>query len=357
MSLLIMSGSDQNEPEYCGFSTSTSDERRRVIVEKVGPGPRKWLELVEIYREDTNMTAQSSAQSLGAEHPINWTSTRLSVGIVYLACQIAVLAIVSQAPQVSAILETSAFVSLGMAATFLAYQSARSFSPGQTARRAWMFIAIMPLADAIAYAAFTMGDVLGTQLKSGLFVGAATALLSLTRILAAVAFLSMVRVYRKSGLRLELRVRDYFAMALITVMEVLALVFSSSGARASGGPQLEKLVLVTAIPMVIALAPCSVLGVIIWRYTTEMGGGLVAKAWRSNLLYGAAWLAYIAFNAIVARYLPEGHSAPFSLPYLLFHGTDWTLKGSEFLIFLGATYQYEACKSTLDYSDLSGFGA
>jgi len=140
-------------------------------------------------------------------------------------------------------------------------------------------------------------------------------------------------------------------------MEVLALVFSSSGARASGGPQLEKLVLVTAIPMVIALAPCSVLGVIIWRYTTEMGGGLVAKAWRSNLLYGAAWLAYIAFNAIVARYLPEGHSAPFSLPYLLFHGTDWTLKGSEFLIFLGATYQYEACKSTLDYSDLSGFGA
>jgi hypothetical protein len=49
-----------------------------VIVESLGLVRGNGWELVEIYREGTNMTAQSAAQSLGAEHPIIWTSTRLA---------------------------------------------------------------------------------------------------------------------------------------------------------------------------------------------------------------------------------------------------------------------------------------
>lgn len=301
------------------------------------------------------MIARSTTQPTETTRKsINWTSARALVGVIYLVAQILVLVFANRFPQPSAILETADFVGLGILATILAYQSALSFGPGQTARRAWLFIAIMPFADAFAYAAFTMGDVLGTRVKSGAFVGLASALLSITRILAALAFFNMLRVYRSSGLRLKLRGRDYLAMAVISVMEVLALLFASSGARASGGPDLERLVLITSIPLVIALAPCSVFGVIIWRYTTGMGGGLVARAWRSNLLYGATWLAYIVFNALGAKYLPV-IGLGVSAKYVIAHGTDWILKASEFLIFLGASYQYQASHATPDYSDLSDF--
>jgi len=274
--------------------------------------------------------------------------------VLYLAIQFSVLIIVHHSEQIASILESSCFVGLGAAATVLAFRNARSFAPGQTARRAWTFIAIMPMADAVAYAAFTMGDVLGTHSRSAILIGIATALLSVTRIMATVAFVGIVRLYRKTGLHLYLRARDYLAMVLVTALEVIALLFSSSGARASGGPELQSLVLWLSIPLVIALAPCSVLGVIIWRYTTIMGGGLVAKAWRANLLYGAAWLTYIALNAVVAYFfvVPQG-AVPVTLPYVLFVGADWILKGSEYLIFLGASYQYEACTGIGDLSYVS----
>ncbi|HEY6333818.1 MAG TPA: hypothetical protein VI756_31165 [Blastocatellia bacterium] len=297
------------------------------------------------------MTAQYTAESIVEENKgaTTWGLARLYTGLTYLICQAAVLVIVVIAPyarQAASILETSTFVSLSLAAAFLAVENARSFQRGQTARRAWTFIAVMPMADALAYAAYTWGDFLGTQAKSTLLIGVGTALLSITRIGAAMAFLNIVRVYRRSGLPLLLRTRDYLGMAAVTALEVVALVFSSSGARESGGVELQKLVLILAIPLVIALAPCSVLGVIIWRYTSGMGGGLVAKAWRCNLAYGAAWLAYIALNAVVAYYLPASQTAsPLTLPYILFNGVDWVLKGSVFLIFLGASYQYEACRT------------
>lgn len=295
------------------------------------------------------MTAQFTTESIAADKhkgAANWPQVRLYVGLSYLLSQIAVLALVPHLKQLASILETSSFVSLSVAAAFLAVQNARSFQPGQTARRAWTFIAVMPMADALAYAAYTMGDFLGSHTKSTLLIGVATALLSITRIGAAVAFLNIVRVYRRSGLPLELRVRDYLGMAAVTALEVVALAFSSSGARESGGVELQKLVLILAIPLIIALAPCSVLGVIIWRYTSGMGGGLVAKAWRATLAYGAAWLAYIALNAVIAYYLPDSQAAaPLTLPYFIFNGADWVLKGSVFLIFLGASYQYQACRT------------
>jgi hypothetical protein len=301
------------------------------------------------------MTAQSiSMTRTKTPAPTNWRMIRLGVGVLYLASEVGGRILLPHNRQFGALLITSMFVAVGIAATVLAFRSARSFDPGQTARRAWIFIAIMPLSDAITYIAYTMPAYLSNHYRSTAFIGAATLLLSITRILAAVAFVSMFRVYRKSGLRLGLRLRDYVAMGLITVMEVVSLLYANSGARASGGPDLAKLVLWTSIPLVIALVPCSVLGVMIWRYTTQMGGGLVAKAWQSTLLYGVAWLAYIAFHAVAAYYLRFADnkmvvSAAASL--IIFTGVDWMLKGAEYLIFLGASFQYEACTTAPDFSE------
>ncbi|MGH9823954.1 MAG: hypothetical protein ACREDR_11965 [Blastocatellia bacterium] len=285
--------------------------------------------------------------------PVRWKAIRIAVGLIFLAAQAAELAIRPHALQIGAILETFSFAGVGVASVWLAYKAALHFGTGQTARRAWLFIALMPLSDALTYLAYTMPAYTSSHVRSVPFVGVATAALSVTRILAAVAFFSMVRVYRKSGLKLNIRPQDYLAMAGVTVLEVLTLVYAGSGARASGGPALVKLVLITSIPLVFALVPCSILGVIIWRYAAQMGGGLVAKAWRSTLLYGVAWLAYTAFHAIVAYYLrfsPNKIVVPAIVAFLLFTGADWFLKGAEYLIFLGASYQYEACTAAPDFS-------
>ncbi|HYL98510.1 MAG TPA: hypothetical protein VEZ90_06105 [Blastocatellia bacterium] len=308
--------------------------------------------------EQTNgMAAKSLRESVVATEPpsVNWKRIRIAVGIGFLAAQAAQLAIRPHALQPGAILETGSFVGVGIAAVWLAYKSALTFGAGQIAKRAWIFIALMPLSDALTYLAYTMPAYTPSHFRSIAFVGASTAGLSVTRILAAVAFFSMVRVYRRTGVKLELRAQHFVAMLGVTVLEVLTLLYAGSGALAlSGGRSVANLVLITSIPMVFALVPCSILGVIVWCYSAQMGGGLVAKAWRSTLLYGVAWLAYMAFHAMVAYYLrfsPSRLIVPAAVAFVMYIGADWLLKGAEYLIFLGASYQYEACTASPDFSD------
>ncbi|MGH9830297.1 MAG: hypothetical protein ACREDR_44375, partial [Blastocatellia bacterium] len=298
------------------------------------------------------MTAQATSPSTASTNrPLNWKALRVGVGLAYLICEVVVLTTTSPLHGAGPLTGNLAFAAIGLTASFLAYQNARSFSSGQTARWAWILIAAMPLADVVAYTAYTMPAYLGVQARSAAFIVIATASLSISRIAAAGAFYAMVRVYRRSGLSHRLVTMDYLVMALVLVMEVFALGFSGNRATGGGDPQLAKLILITAIPLVIALVPCSIFGVIIWRYTTEMGGGLVAKAWRGALLYGVFWLSYLTFNSIVARYFPFVQGQPLSTANLLvFAFTTWQLKGSEYLIFLGASYQYEACTSAPDFS-------
>jgi hypothetical protein len=286
--------------------------------------------------------------------PINWKVVRPFVGLAFLATEIAVRAVPIEHRQIIGFGEIAFFAGISVAAALLAYQSSRSFGSGQTARRAWLIIALMPLSDAIAYVAYTAPAYESGHHLNKEFVIAATALLSLSRILAAGAFWSMFRVYRKAGLTVRLRVREYLAMGIIMLIEAISLYFSQTGALAAGGPDLARLVLVTAVPMVIALVPCSVFGVMIWRYTTQMGGGLVARAWRNTLLYGMGWLSYTAFHAVVAYYLqlsPDKIAVSAATNFLLFTGVDFLLKGGEYLMFLGASFQYEACTGTPDFSE------
>jgi hypothetical protein len=304
------------------------------------------------------MTAQSTFSPHRSS--INWNVVRPCVGVAFFALEIAIRAVPEEHRQAVGFVEISFFVSLGVAAALLAYQSSRSFGAGQTARSAWIIIALMPLSDALAYVAYTAPAYTSSHHRDKTLILAATVMLSLSRIFAAAAFWSMFRVYRKTGLTLDLRSREYLAMGVIVAIEVIALYFSQTGALASGGPELARLVLITAVPMVVALVPCSVFGVMIWRYTTQMGGGLVAKAWRNTLLYGMGWLSYTAFHAVIAYYLnlsPNKIAVSAATNFALYTGVDLLLKGGEYLMFLGASFQYEACTGTPDFSEeLRGFG-
>jgi hypothetical protein len=303
------------------------------------------------------MNAQSSYSS---NRPlVVWKVVRPGVGIALLVCELAVRAIPQNQRQAAGYFEIFFFAAMCVAAAVLAYKTSRTFAPGQTGRFVWLIIALMPLSDGIAYVAYTSPDYLPGHAKSLIFIAGSTVFMSLSRIFAVVAFLSMLRVYKRTGLKVELRAPEYMMMVFIILIELISLVFASPGARASGGPDAAKLVLITAIPLVIALVPCSILGVIIWRYTTQMGGGLVAKAWRNVLLYGLGWLSYTAFHAVIAYYyaLPSNAAkGETTLRFLMFTGVDFLLKGGSYLMFLGASFQYEACTGTPDFSgDLGDF--
>ena len=173
-------------------------------------------------------------------------------------------------------------------------------------------------------------------------------MLSLSRILAALAFFMMYKVYRKSGLPLNLQHRDGLTMAVIIILGILTVVLSNKIAFISGGAKLQNLVLLTGFPVMLALVPCAIFGVMVWRYATQMGGGPVAKAWQSIFLYAVVWLLRLVFTGLIA-FLPNDRTSTSRM--IAGYTLSLLLLASEYLIFLGANYQYEACTSPVEVEE------
>lgn len=285
---------------------------------------------------------------LGTGTSSRWTMWRWAVGLAMLASEIIRLMIASSQREAATVVTLTAFSGVGLAAAMLAFLSARRFEPGQTARRVWMLMALMPLADVITLIAQSLARLTGSPRGVYLLIGGSTALTSLSRILAAVAFFMMLRVYRQSGLKLKLRAIDYAAMTLIVVAGIISVALSDrvAGLMSRADADLQRIVLLTGVPLVVALIPCAVFGVMIWRWADEMGGGLVAKAWRNVLLYSVIWIARLAYAGILVYVINDNTVMRRYL--VLFLVVNWFLIASEYLIFLGASYQYEACTGSIE---------
>jgi hypothetical protein len=189
---------------------------------------------------------------------------------------------------------------------------------------------------------------IGSERGLYLLLAGSTALTSLSRILAAVAFFMMLRVYRQTGLKLKLRTVDYAMMVTIVVAGIVAVALSPKVAAlmSRADADLQRLILLVGVPLNLALIPCAVFGGMIWRWADEMGGGLVAKAWRNVLLYSVIWIARLAYAGVLV-YLISDINVMRSY-VVLFLLINWFLIASEFLIFLGASYQYEACTGSVE---------
>src|SRR5580693_271218 len=107
------------------------------------------------------------------KRPTNWPALRPAVGIAFLVCEIVGLIVAPHNSLISTLLGNTAFATIGLSAAVMAYRSALNFSPGQTARRAWMIIAFMPVADVIAFTAHSLPVYVGHG-KNAIFIGAAT---------------------------------------------------------------------------------------------------------------------------------------------------------------------------------------
>jgi hypothetical protein len=239
------------------------------------------------------------------------------------------------------------------AAAVMGHAAATQFSRGERARLTWMLISL-------GAALFFLADV-GIYLPSaaGLWPGANWALLvavsaiTSSRILLVWALWGMVKVYRDSALGFRLLKRDYATMVIFGLLNLLTVFFGANSIRyqlSGSGPELIHWVLIICLPLPVGLILCSVLAVMIWRYSQQMGGGLVAKAWRSVLLYLVLLPTRTVLVGLGAYVLARGSHWAWVIGEVSYLGLAlavWSLH-------LGASYQYEACTqavtSQLDYS-------
>ncbi|HEV8486876.1 MAG TPA: hypothetical protein VGV87_25245 [Blastocatellia bacterium] len=244
-----------------------------------------------------------------------------------------------------------AITSLSLSALILASLSARQFGQGEPARLLWWMVALIGLTDTLVAVAFTLPGVVGMFKAAGVFTVVTTAIGSLSRIALAVALWMMIRVYRKGGLTVHLEKLDYAAIAIFAGVAVMSVILSGSVVRATlyiSSPNLINWVRLAGIPSVVALVGCSVFGVMAWKYARQMGGGLVAKASRSIMVYAFLWVFRLGLlGALSYVYAMDPLHRPTWVRMIDFA----SILGAEYFLFLSASYQHEACTSDVVFDE------
>ncbi|HKV39860.1 MAG TPA: hypothetical protein VJX67_11660 [Blastocatellia bacterium] len=293
------------------------------------------------------MTVDTSPVEL--RRHITWRRTLLimifGAGVVH-----GLLAINGASPRVYDGFRLLAELTVFAAAAVMGYAAASQFSRAQKSRLTWMLISI-------GAALFFVADV-GIYLPSasGLMPGAnwalltAVAAITLSRILLVWALWSMVSVYRNSGLGLKFYKRDYAAIVIFGALNMLTVLFGANSVRfqlSASGANLIHWVLIICLPLPFGLILCSALAVIIWRYSQQMGGGLVAKAWRGVLAYMVLLPVRTVLVGLGANLFGRGSHWTWVIGSVSYFG----LALAVWAVYLGASYQYEASTEAVPTDD------
>lgn len=243
---------------------------------------------------------------------------------------------------------------LPLVSAIVASLTRKQFDEGEPGRRLWSLVALICISDSIVCASFVVPRVVGAFAAVGTLTIATTLLVSVSRVVLAWALWIMVRLYKRSGLAVGLTGLDYVLIAAVMTASITCVVFAGSIARSVlnvSRPDLIRWVSIAGLPHLAALAVCSVLGITVWRYAQQMGGGLIAKAWRSILLYAVVWLARLGvLGALGSLFGMDSYNRPVWASMFDFG----SILAAEYLLFLGISYQYEACTGavTVDESEL-----
>lgn len=227
------------------------------------------------------------------------------------------------------------------AAAVMGYAAAAQFDRGQKTRLTWDLIsfgaALFLVADIGIYLPSAAGPLPGANWALLIAVGAIT----LSRILMVWALWLMVNVYRGTGLGFRLYKRDYAIIVVFTALNLLTMLFGANSVRfqlSTSGPELIHWVLIICSPLPVGLVLCSILAVMIWRYSQQMGGGLVAKAWRSVMLYMVILPVRTVLVGLGTSIIGRGSRWAFLIGVISYLG----LALAVWAVYLGASYQYEA---------------
>ena len=229
-----------------------------------------------------------------------------------------------------------------LAALIMAFIVSRQFGKGEKSRLVWLVLAL----DAFTFFTVNFGN--HGILVIGKFPGHVTvfvvgfAMIMLTRSLLAWAMFAMTRIYKGAGLQLKLEAKHYIAMVLISAVGVGGWILAFISLRTQtyiGDPEVLSWVRVIIRPLPISYVLCAIFGMIIWRYTSLMGGGMVAKAWRTVLLAMLVMPLRSVLIGLAATFVgsnPKWQWVASEVSYLFF-------ATGGYLAYLGASHQYQAC--------------
>ena len=277
----------------------------------------------------------------------------LVIGVLFALLQL----LLSGTPS-ALVLALGLIINVGLAggACVLSSRTALHFDRGETGRRVWLLIAFMALADCGVLISFTLPRIIGAVEGVVTLTLLTSALTALSRgVLLPLALWMMVRVYRGIGLGFHLERRDYIPMVGFAGLGVLSLALVGSIARSQlyvDDPELTRWLRSIGFLLLPALVLSSVFGVMVWRYANQMGGGLVARAWQGVLLCNVLWLARFAFLGMLTRWFEIDAAAR---PVLIEMISFWAVIASECALFWGASFQYEACSSSINPEESSEF--
>jgi hypothetical protein len=245
------------------------------------------------------------------------------------------------------------------AAAVMGYVAARQFSHGQAARLSWMLISLTAALFFLADVGIYLPSVVNAKPAASAALLTAVGAITLSRVLLVWGLWQMVRIYRASGLGFRLYDRDFGAMVLLAALNLLTLIFGANSVRfqlsnqlSNTGADLIHWILIICLPLPEGLIVCSVLAVIIWRYSQQMGGGLVGKAWQSVLLYTLLLPVRTILVGLSTSLLEAGSRWAWvagEISYLGLALAVWAL-------YLGASYQYEACERSLT-AEIDGYAS
>jgi len=177
-------------------------------------------------------------------------------------------------------------------ALYQAVKSLRLFAPSDAGHVTWALIVAFLVVRAtaelrLATLNFDLAPRYSEESPAGVFfyVVVLRYLYTLSDLFFVGALATTIRAYKKTGLTFSLMVRDYIYILLIWMMPVVAYIFrenllySALGDRHIGT---FRLVTVTACALIVSLC------VAIHRYASQMGGGAIARVWRTVAAAGAA---------------------------------------------------------------------
>jgi hypothetical protein len=238
-------------------------------------------------------------------------------------------------------------------AAAMGYVAARQFERGVRTRLTWILISVGAALFFVADVGLYLAAITGPSAVANFGLLLAVGAITLSRVLLAFGLWMVIRVYHDSGLPLRLTALDYAAMIVLGSLNFLTIVFGANTVRlllSHTAADLTHWIIMICLPLPPGLAVCSVFAIIIWRYTRQMGGGLVAKAWSGVLLYMVV-LPVRTLLLGLSPYIPgQGNRLTWMTGVISFLG----LSLAGWALYLGASYQYEASTRTvpteLEYS-------
>ena len=175
--------------------------------------------------------------------------------------------------------------------TVYASRAAARFGPGDVAGNAWRALAALSVLLIIGQLAAYLPRALDLGRVEAVVVVAGQLLPVAFRLVLCWALWRVRRAYRETGLHFHLKPVDYAASALVAVVAVVLIsrreVLFQYWGEGSDFSDTERMIMTGALVFNFVLyVAVFASSLAMSRYAAQMGGGLVALAWRGVALYG-----------------------------------------------------------------------